>query len=59
MMGHDEHSHFFGGLLLVTVGSAWTAVNLGLVPGDIVKYWPLVLVIIGLWKLLHQSVLHE
>jgi hypothetical protein len=59
MLGHDEHNHFFGGLLLVTIGAAWTAVNLGLVSDDIVKYWPLLIVVVGLWKLLHQPVLHD
>lgn len=60
MLGHgDEHNHFFWGLILVTVGAVWTAINLGLVSSELVNYWPLVFVVIGLWKLLHEQVLHS
>ncbi|HET7713787.1 MAG TPA: DUF5668 domain-containing protein [Patescibacteria group bacterium] len=59
MENHDEHNQFFWGLMLVTGGAAWTAYNLGLVRADLWNYWPLVFVIIGLWKLLHETVLHS
>jgi Domain of unknown function (DUF5668) len=59
MWEKDEHNQFFWALLLVTAGAVWTAVNLGLISDQIIKYWPMVLVLIGLWKLLHRSVLHE
>lgn len=57
-MNRDEHQQFFIGLLLITVGTVWTANNLGLVSAELWNYWPLLFVVIGLWKLLHESVLH-
>ena len=59
MEHHGEYNHFFWGLLLVTAGSVWTAYNLGLVKEELWNYWPLALVVVGLWKLLHASVLRD
>jgi len=58
-LNRDEHQQFFVGLLLVTIGAVWTANNLGLVSAELWNYWPLVFVVIGLWKLLHEGFLHQ
>jgi len=49
-----------GPLILIVIGVAFLLINLGLVPiaemrALLAKWWPLILVVIGVWQLVRRN----
>ncbi len=56
-MARDYQGRIFAGLLIIVIGAIFLLGNLGKVDvGDLISdYWPLILIVIGLWHLVAHS----
>jgi hypothetical protein len=58
-----SHSHVrsrFGPIILIVIGTIFLLINFGIVPiaelkAILAKWWPLILVVVGVWQLVRPS----